>query len=785
MSDQASGPAEVVQQSAQPQTSNNNNIGNKPEQASYQTNLEIIQQRKRAVLALPYNKKLIKLAIYSKCQAENCNCTGWKKTENITISSFNDPCRCEHSLECHVSHLRNQSEHELNRLLKMVVDVENMYTAMKNKVNPDTKKVYNYLFSLLRKCILTLDTPVIDTLFSQPPFEKPSIYKAVTNLVVFKFAHLTQQEWNTMYELAKIFLHCLNTWDFPLPSSQRHVLSRDEASLYEESYTRWFVFCHVPAFCDSLRHYDTTMVFGKTLLKAVFKHIRKQIMDQFYQERDRMPLERRVMILTHFPAFLNALDTEIYAPNSPIWDPDFKPPPSIHLQNLIELNKLKKAAAAAAAMKRSMSEAQKLSSSGNKDSFTDKSSKVPETPVREKRRRLAQEDQFEDLTPENLAEIIATIDDPKYMTGPDMVFAEEALARDEAAKLEEKKKIIEFHVVGNSLTEPVTKQTMLWLIGLQNVISHQLPKMPKEYITQFLFDPKHRTLALIKDNQPIGAICFRTFPTQGFTEIVFCAVATDEQVKGYGTHLMNHLKDFHIGKNIYHFLTFADEFAIGYFEKQGFSKEIKLSRGIYQGYIKDYQGATLMHCELNPKIIYTQFTSIVMKQKKIIKHLIYQQQRKVSKVHQGLTFFKEGVRNIPIESIPGIQETGWRPAARATRGGQQLEESQDVDTLAVMLKGVLQAVKNHEAAWPFKSPVDKNVVPDYYDHIKYPMDLKTMTERLKARYYVSRRLFVADMMRIFTNCKIYNSPETEYYQCAVHLQQYFQTKMKELGLWDK
>lgn len=80
-----------------------------------------------------------------------------------------------------------------------------------------------------------------------------------------------------------------------------------------------------------------------------------------------------------------------------------------------------------------------------------------------------------------------------------------------------------------------------------------------------------------------------------------------------------------------------------------------------------------------------------------------------------------GVRSIPIESIPGIEETGWRPAARATRGGQQLEESQDVDTLAGMLKTVLNAVKNHKDAWPFRVPVVKERVTDYYDIIKYPM----------------------------------------------------------------
>jgi hypothetical protein len=42
---------------------------------------------------------------------------------------------------------------------------------------------------------------------------------------------------------------------------------------------------------------------------------------------------------------------------------------------------------------------------------------------------------------------------------------------------------------------------------------------------------KHKTLALIKDNRPIGGICFRMFPTQNFTEIVFCAVSSNEQVK--------------------------------------------------------------------------------------------------------------------------------------------------------------------------------------------------------------------------------------------------------------
>lgn len=49
--------------------------------------------------------------------------------------------------------------------------------------------------------------------------------------------------------------------------------------------------------------------------------------------------------------------------------------------------------------------------------------------------------------------------------------------------------------------------------------------------------------------------------------------------------------------------------------------------------------------------------------------------------------------------------------------------------------------------------MDRKAVPDYYEHVKFPMDMKTMAERLKANYYVNKRLFIADMKRMFTNCR--------------------------------
>ncbi|XP_035443170.1 histone acetyltransferase KAT2A [Spodoptera frugiperda] len=764
-------------------------------QASRQSNLQRIQQRKQQVYGWPHNKKLLKLAIYSECQTPECNCNGWKtpapqptgkgnpRADNQPIATFNDPCRnCNHILEKHVTQLQGLPVAEVNRLLGAVVDVENIFMSMHREDDHDTKRVYYYLFKILRKCILTRSHPRIEGPLGQPPFERPSIAKAITNFVLYKFNTLPQREWQTMYDLAKMFLHCFNHWNFETPSVRKlQVSNPEDISAYQINYTRWLVFCHVPAFCDSLPHYDTSLVFGRTLLRAVFKSVCRQLMDKCHSERDRMPPEKRVLVLTHFPRFLALLEEEIFSSNSPIWDPEFKQIPPNHLQAIFD-NKNSTGR---------RGEFERVTASGDsKDGFTTvqlssgsikteggKRASDTVTASSAKRRRVA-DDTADDVSERTVADIVATITDPNYMCGPDALFQMQA-PRDEAAKSEEQRKMIEFHVIGNSLTGPVNKQTMLWLIGLHNVFSHQLPEMTKEYISQLVFDPKHKTLALIKEGRPIGGICFRTFSSQGFSEIVFCAVTSNEQVKGYGTHLMNHLKDYHIRNNILHFLTFADEFAIGYFKKQGFSKDIKLPRAMYQGYIKDYEGATLMHCELNPRIVYTQFTTIIRRQKEIVKKLIDMRQKDVRKIHPGLTCFKEGVRSIPVECIPGLRETGWRGPARPHA------TDHDPEPDAATLKNILHAVKNHTSAWPFLKPVDKAEVPDYYDHIKYPMDLRTMVDRLKARYYVSKRLFIADMTRIFTNCRLYNSPDTDYYRCANTLEKYFHTKMKEAGLWDK
>lgn len=64
-------------------------------------------------------------------------------------------------------------------------------------------------------------------------------------------------------------------------------------------------------------------------------------------------------------------------------------------------------------------------------------------------------------------------------------------------------------------------------------------------------------------------------------------------------------------------------------------------------------------------------------------------------------------------------------------------------------------------------------------------DLKTMTERLKNRYYVTKKLFIADLQRIITNCREYNPPDSEYCKCANTLEKFFYFKLKDGGLIEK
>uniref|UniRef100_A0AAZ3SC73 Bromodomain PHD finger transcription factor n=1 Tax=Oncorhynchus tshawytscha TaxID=74940 RepID=A0AAZ3SC73_ONCTS len=94
------------------------------------------------------------------------------------------------------------------------------------------------------------------------------------------------------------------------------------------------------------------------------------------------------------------------------------------------------------------------------------------------------------------------------------------------------------------------------------------------------------------------------------------------------------------------------------------------------------------------------------------------------------------------------------------------------------LRRILRSLQAHKMAWPFLEPVDPNDAPDYYGVIKEPMDLSTMEDKLQKRYYNKLTEFVADMTKVFDNCRYYNPNDSPFFQCAEVLESFFVQKLK-------
>jgi len=342
-----------------------------------------------------------------------------------------------------------------------------------------------------------------------------------------------------------------------------------------------------------------------------------------------------------------------------------------------------------------------------------------------------------------------------------------SMSKEEIAKREEDFGSLHFEVVKND----GSIESLEKLLAVKNIYGKQLPKMPKDYIARLVFDRNHRSMVGFKEGRVVGGISFRPFFTQGFGEIAFCAITGNEQVKGYGTRLMNHLKDYCQTIGCFRFLTYADNYAIGYFKKQGFTKEISLDEKRYKGYIKDYDGGTLMECVLRTDINYLDVGLMISKQRAALNERI-QEVSNFHTIYPGLDIFKKGGKPTSADDVPGLREMGWREDQKG-----RLDQK-----LHTIFTDVIDKLKKHECAWPFLDPVDPDEVVDYYDVIKEPMDLSTVENRLKKDYYRTKDIFISDVRLIFDNCRTYNRESTEYYECANKLEEYFKTLMtKALG----
>ncbi|KAG0317030.1 histone acetyltransferase [Dissophora globulifera] len=344
------------------------------------------------------------------------------------------------------------------------------------------------------------------------------------------------------------------------------------------------------------------------------------------------------------------------------------------------------------------------------------------------------------------------------------------LRKEKPAVIEERQGLIEFRV----FTNDGSRESMILLTGMRNLFQKQLPNMPREYIARLVYDRNHHSMAIVKAPLTVlGGIAYRLFNRRKFAEIVFFAITSTEQVKGYGSHLMNHVKDY-ISEttDVQHFLTYADNSAIGYFKKQGFTKEITLDRSIWMGYIKDYEGGTIMQCSMVPRVKYLEVGTLLQTQRKAVITKIME----VSKSHiiyPGLQNFKNGVKEVDPMTVPGIKESGWDPLMDTTPRVPVHGPFYNA------MKHIVAELIKDASSWPFLHPVDVEAVTDYYSYIKDPMDLTTLESNVDADVYETLDDFAEDCRKIFDNCRLYNGESTPYVKFANKLEKVFKDKLKE------
>ena len=208
---------------------------------------------------------------------------------------------------------------------------------------------------------------------------------------------------------------------------------------------RWLINAWIPAFCSSFRQYKTSNIFGKTFLKSIYSFVSSLMLQKYRadKERSKLPAEK-LIVFDSLPKFLDDLREEIANDSSLIFDSDFKPIfPTSAIQGV--------------PVKRELQDPNNC----NEDP---------------RFKRLKRENTCEDLSDLTVLNILERINDDNYKIHAEVLNSVKLSARDDAAKAEQTRNEISFHIIANSLTKQPSSESLAWLLTCKNVFAHQLPR---------------------------------------------------------------------------------------------------------------------------------------------------------------------------------------------------------------------------------------------------------------------------------------------------------------------
>jgi histone acetyltransferase len=144
--------------------------------------------------------------------------------------------------EKHISDLIKLKDVEVDELVGTMVDIETLFLVLQKDPatnDPDTKQIFHYLFRLLRKSVASCCSPLPDfATLGKPPYEEPSISRALMALIAFQYAHVSITEWAGVVDLGKILLHTFNVCKLDAPSVAANRIGAANYDSYKHMYTR-------------------------------------------------------------------------------------------------------------------------------------------------------------------------------------------------------------------------------------------------------------------------------------------------------------------------------------------------------------------------------------------------------------------------------------------------------------------------------------------------------------------------------------------------------------------
>ncbi|CAG8708280.1 10711_t:CDS:2, partial [Acaulospora colombiana] len=129
---------------------------------------------------------------------------------------------------------------------------------------------------------------------------------------------------------------------------------------------------------------------------------------------------------------------------------------------------------------------------------------------------------------------------------------------------------------------------------------------------------------------------------------------------------------------------------------------------------------------------------------------------------------------LPFVATPAPPPPKSKPVASWAKSGLSSQEKK-------MIEAILKRMIGHPSAVWFLHPVDpiRHGAPTYFDVVKHPMDLSTISSKLKSGQYASRNDFADDFKLMLSNAYLFNPVGTDPHNDALKLDDAFQKLWKQ------